>query len=631
MRTLDTNPAPSPHPGGETEFVWSTVPSADEPAGSRPLPLPLATALTAVAASLGPALHVAVVLDPLAGLATAAIAVVAVVLLSRLMRTAYISRLAIVVTAVLVTSMSAGRGHELVSFVGRGVGVWVGLGLLASSWALLDRPPLPGLRPAGRQTLPGFAILTAMAAVVGAREVGTFRPAILTAAALLVAAVGSRFGPQVGAMLKSVGLFAGNAVSRVLFTILAVPAIVVPWIGSRLVGYDNLRTPTVDGTQWVPRHQLRPDPKQAWGRDPAVTRHPVGHRIRRRLVLPAFLVVNVLVVGGVVELIAPAVFAEPDPVPAAFAGDKWWPGYWHDLEFTLAPPVWNPYRRQPVQDVATNTINVTNGIRRSWHPPPCGCSRLAVWMYGGSTTFGVGQRDDHTVPSELAKRAWEDGIALDIVNRGVPGELLWQETQRFGWDAFGDRPDLVIFYDGANDVGRAFPESVAADQVDETPLSPGIEELASAYQDDSRPSFAILDVPDGARLLPRRQLVTLDPIDGATHSMSRYERSRQASETIARGAEVPVRWFWQPTQFTRPISNEPHNSPDADRETRELHEHARSLLSPKVTDLADVLDDYSDPMFWDGVHTNETAAAIVADAIYDSLQSDLAALASGQQ
>ena len=102
---------------------------------------------------------------------------------------------------------------------------------------------------------------------------------------------------------------------------------------------------------------------------------------------------------------------------AATADDPYWssPEYKEAVGSILNQlTVWrheNPYR---FLDVSSKYINIRNGIRTSWSPPACSCRRIKVWIYGGSTTWGIDQRDDHTIPSELARAAFENGLTVDV-------------------------------------------------------------------------------------------------------------------------------------------------------------------------------------------------------------------------
>ena len=67
--------------------------------------------------------------------------------------------------------------------------------------------------------------------------------------------------------------------------------------------------------------------------------------------------------------------------------------------------------------------------------------------------FGVGQRDEHTIPSEVARLAEDDGVALEVHNYGLPGWVAWQEVQYLErLLARGERYDLAVFYDGFNEL-----------------------------------------------------------------------------------------------------------------------------------------------------------------------------------
>ncbi|MFM7069638.1 MAG: hypothetical protein ACKOYM_09280 [Actinomycetes bacterium] len=172
--------------------------------------------------------------------------------------------------------------------------------------------------------------------------------------------------------------------------------------------------------------------------------------------------------GGGVPMTAPPTTSPPTgtgldltpngPPPAAYADASWYPKFLADSEYAAKwLGTYNTVGAFRLVDNEIEGASIQNGVRASWIPPSCGsCPRLRVWMYGSSSLFGAGQRDDHTIPSELAKLAWADGIALEVVNRGLSGDQHWQEANRFSWDLSREpAPDLVVFYDGVSDVNGA--------------------------------------------------------------------------------------------------------------------------------------------------------------------------------
>jgi len=98
-------------------------------------------------------------------------------------------------------------------------------------------------------------------------------------------------------------------------------------------------------------------------------------------------------------------------------------------------------------------INTTPDGRRSYVPPIARTGDpVDIWFLGGSTTFGEGQRDEHTIPSEVARLAADDGLPVRVHNLGQQGLVSWQQLVIFERElARRPAPDLVVFYDGTND------------------------------------------------------------------------------------------------------------------------------------------------------------------------------------
>ena len=110
---------------------------------------------------------------------------------------------------------------------------------------------------------------------------------------------------------------------------------------------------------------------------------------------------------------------------------------------------WEPYvywRRLPCSG---SYINVdAAGLRRTWAPPARpGRRPLRIFFFGGSAAWGTGVRDEHTVPSELARYLAAAGIDAEVVNYGETGYVstqdviaLLRELQRGHRPGGGDLP-----------------------------------------------------------------------------------------------------------------------------------------------------------------------------------------------
>jgi len=155
-----------------------------------------------------------------------------------------------------------------------------------------------------------------------------------------------------------------------------------------------------------------------------------------------------------------------------YAGVAWARDYYREFEESSATR-WASYvywRRQPYQG---RYINVdADGLRRTWTcaegRAPAGGGRR-IFVFGGSTLWGVGARDDFTIPSLLAAELAEAGTACEVTNYGESGYVSSQEVIALIQELrAGNIPDLVIFYDGVNDTYSAYQQQVAGLPQNET-------------------------------------------------------------------------------------------------------------------------------------------------------------------
>ncbi len=80
---------------------------------------------------------------------------------------------------------------------------------------------------------------------------------------------------------------------------------------------------------------------------------------------------------------------------------------------------------------------------------------LTIVALGSSSTYGTGaSKPEYSYPSRLAAllRARYPSADIRVINRGVGGELVGETAQRIDAEVIGDKPDLVIWQVGTNDV-----------------------------------------------------------------------------------------------------------------------------------------------------------------------------------
>jgi len=79
-----------------------------------------------------------------------------------------------------------------------------------------------------------------------------------------------------------------------------------------------------------------------------------------------------------------------------------------------------------------------------------------IFVVGGSTTFGVGVKDDETAPAHLQKifDYAKIDFKVEVINAGIPGAWSRGEVKFVKERLIEYEPDLFIIYDGVNDVGE---------------------------------------------------------------------------------------------------------------------------------------------------------------------------------
>jgi hypothetical protein len=108
-------------------------------------------------------------------------------------------------------------------------------------------------------------------------------------------------------------------------------------------------------------------------------------------------------------------------------------------------------------------INIDSLGRRTIPQPAQPAEPVArVFFFGGSTMWGDSQREDHTIAAVASQRMQAlagPGARVEVTNFGESGYVSMQEIVQLELALRdGARPDVVVFYDGLNDVSSTVQE-----------------------------------------------------------------------------------------------------------------------------------------------------------------------------
>lgn len=518
-----------------------------------------------------------------------------------------------------------------------------------------DGPPSPWVGP---------AVAFAVAIMLVATGHGVAAAALVAVATTVT--VASRVSPGADAAISRVTSLAGRiafrALSVVLLAIVGVIVFLPVWLVCKLLRWDTLgaigdgrsgrwqRRGLVPGGRPVPIRPFADDRRRRTG-------WPRTHAAIVALV-PFLAVVTVAVVrqdrlveiayqllperdGQVTGERAPTPVVRTDIDPRTLPGDidevaNWFGGAgpqaknnpgvarggqdWYsqyDVDLANLRYRLDPFLTIRHPDYQSAYINVTDRVRRSWQPVGVDSSdALEVWFFGGSALFGAEQRDEFTIPSQVARLAAEDGTILRVQNFGMPSYVAWQDQALLA-QMLTERtpPDLIVFHDGYNDFGLYSGVGAPTEQ-------------STLFADDIRQSL----IDRGAQLVGGADV---DPTPRTTepspaNAARLYNLAVDASRSSAAAARVPILHFFQPSLWSRstPADDPTLSSLEIDRAFHQRFSNSldemRAAIRPEAIDLADALDDFDEIAYTDEVHHNEPAAAVVAASLYEAITPTLA-------
>jgi lysophospholipase L1-like esterase len=515
-------------------------------------------------------------------------------------------------------------------------------GHLGASTHWRETPPPVEARPNPAGPLVGIAVAIAIAA--GLWWLGHAPAAVIVVLLAVTVTIVRLTVPAADRFLASVlvrvGHVVGLVLSVVLLGLLCVLVLIPVWLVGRLFRWDALQPDAKTRGRWAARRlrvwQVVPTRGFAYERS-SRTRAARVHAAAA--VLLPLAAIALLVAGplrpwieGLGDEDAPAPPSAEEtaapPVTAAPGTSQEWvieghgaqhpgdphvaeKGPWLDdaLANHAEVPVYDPYLTVRPADRVSPYLNVTDRVRHSYEPVGAdGPDALDVWFFGSSAMFGTAFiRDDHTIASEFARAAEADGVTVRVSNFGVTAYETWQEALLLS-QMLTERPapDLIVFYGGYNDLSH-YLQAGAPTQVS----TQFADEVRQALIDQGAHMLGGVDDP-----APRSDGISPENAAGV------YNRSIELAEWVASANGVAFTHFLQPSLWTHgaPSDEISLQSIDATRSFYDsygrVYDATRQLLRDDTVDLSDVFDPYDEVLFWDEVHTNERANAIVGQAIY---------------
>jgi lysophospholipase L1-like esterase len=322
---------------------------------------------------------------------------------------------------------------------------------------------------------------------------------------------------------------------------------------------------------------------------------------------------------------------------------------------------WFPYCYWKSDPVSSAYLNVdAQGDRVTWNRPNSKGRPFRIFMFGGSTMWGTGVRDEATLASMVSRRLTDAGQRVEVTNYGQIGYVSTQEVMLlFQLLRDGRRPDLVVFYDGINDSYAAYQNRIAGltqnefDRVQEFNLLSSARGRTTLYRTAANSIFMHSNIARLGRLFdhkteesaadPRRVVAYLAPSDSLEEPaalqqqvISSYLFNKRVVEMFGREFGFESIFYWQPLIYSKNQLAAYEQSQLGDARRRDFMMGVYRLIGGMppgkgVRDLSSIFRDHKELIYIDTWHPNEAGNQIIAQRMADDIAADIVQVTPSRQ
>lgn len=326
---------------------------------------------------------------------------------------------------------------------------------------------------------------------------------------------------------------------------------------------------------------------------------------------------------------------EPDPriMADCYDGAEWVNDYYKEFNESSVTG-WQPYVYWRRNSCDGKYITVSkDGIRKTVNisENTTGEPKIRIFVFGGSAVWGTGVRNEFTIPSLISSELFKAGIHTEVVNFGESGYVSTQEIFALIHEIQkGNMPDIVVFYDGVNDVFSAYQQGEAGIPQNENNRVKEYNALTSKKK-------ALKVLFDSLRSLSTLRFIreltdqTITPIPYTPDEKLRivsdaidvYQKNLKILDRLSDEMGFKALYFWQPTIFGKKFHT-PYEKLEAENYgyLKEVFEEAAQKVGempggtqPNVYNLSEIFHDEQKPVFMDYCHVSEYGNTVVAKEI----------------
>ena len=330
--------------------------------------------------------------------------------------------------------------------------------------------------------------------------------------------------------------------------------------------------------------------------------------------------------NGNLVRVKPGAVAPPRRAAAAYEQADWADQYYREHRQARGMR-WQPYVYWRRLAFTGATINIDAVGHRQTPTSETAQHAKQILVFGGSTIWGTGVRDQHTIPSELAALLNLGGSAATVTNLGESGYVSSQGLISLLRELHaGKLPDLVIFYDGVNDVFSALQSGQAGIPQNEIErqrdfrVTSGLDNYLAGFPDTLEGVARLAERWSQGAALPDIKKLAKELVDV-------YLINVKAIQALGQAFGFETVFFWQPSVFSKanPAPGEQAIIDASFAAHRDLQLAAdaelrrRSSTDPQVTNLSGAFGQLEEAVYLDFCHLSERGNRHIASIIVDHL------------
>lgn len=319
----------------------------------------------------------------------------------------------------------------------------------------------------------------------------------------------------------------------------------------------------------------------------------------------------------------------------SFEHCEWYPEYKKEATQVFFNPTWSPYTYWKSKSRSGKYINVVKGLRQTWQVKTLEDKHSSnIFCFGGSTMWGWGARDNYTIASILSKLCNQQQAKgrVKITNYSQLGYVSTQCVIDLFLQLQKNKiPDVVIFYDGLNDIFSAYQACAAGlaqnefnrkFEFESTFNKKLLKQIVAQSPTVNYLKELVIGSPKvTSQVRPDRLIISL--IDA-------YKRNVNIVTALGKQYGFKALFYWQPVLFTKqhltPFESqlyENHKFWEDFYYRTEVMLRNKTMMPENFHNISTIFSEYSAPLYIDPWHVNENGNTLIAERMFEDLREQI--------